>query len=290
MLIALLGLGCIASMRALSGRVDQTTGVIGAHVIAMAAYGGTAFAAEQRPSGSLSAVESRALLESPQPPRMKDFKDLPDWKPKHIAEVHEDDRNIFGDVLDWVMDTVTGHEIQDHAGTVLSAADQAGIDPRALFAVLAHESDGRQRVGASRLDHLNILLGRGSIGMGQMQRDTFAQTAVKHPEVLGRSVSPEQARNEWPRLRDHDELAIRATAYHLRDLMDQLPPGISEADRHRMAAVGYNIGADKMLKQVARGELGYDESKSYAKTFDERFNEADHFFCKDGERFSCESR
>lgn len=94
--------------------------------------------------------------------------------------------------------------------------------------------------------------------MGQMQRETFVEVAVKHPEVLGRKVTADQARQEWPRLRDHDELAIRATAYHLKDLMDQLPSNMSAADKHRMAAVGYNIGPKKMLEQVEKNKLGYD--------------------------------
>lgn len=223
------------------------------------------------------------------PAGITEFAGKENWSPMRIREAQKDDRNFLGDALDWTMDTLTGHEIQDHAGSVLSAADQAGIDPRTLLAVLAHESDGRQRFGASRLDHANILLGRGSIGMGQMQRETFVQTAVKHPEVLGRQVTEAEARNEWPRLRDHDELAIRAAAFHLKDLHDALPAGMSKADRHRMAAVGYNIGEAKMLKQARDGHLGYEESKTYAETFEQRFEEADRFFCE-SDRFDCTSR
>jgi RHS repeat-associated protein len=136
-----------------------------------------------------------------------------------------------------------------YVGLIVSTAEEAGIDPRLLLAILHIENGQWSRQKGSKRQQVQGLAGKGSIGMANMDLDTFTATKRNHPNEI-----PEWA--EWEDMLTQDDLAITAAAYRLRDLIDALPAEFQgsgqQFSQEELAAVGYNTGQENMFK-VAMG-------------------------------------
>jgi RHS repeat-associated protein len=200
-----------------------------------------------------------------------------------ITRIENDghDWGIFGDIIGGIAagagtavsaasGVIFGNEDRDlppiaeqlsHSDTVLDASEQAGVDPTTVMALLLKEGNLRAGGGdtARTEERLQVLLtrlglypGTASIGMGQMQEQTFMDTAANHPDVFaGRS---------WEEMIDDDELAITALAYHVKDLQAELDKvqNNSGLRSDELIAIGYNQGADSMVDIAVTGELNPD--------------------------------
>lgn len=115
--------------------------------------------------------------------------------------------------------------------------------------------------------------GEPSVGMANMQQDTFVETVLNRPGAFGLDaqanetysqlhgdITPEQmlrtqAQGLWRDSANDEALSIRAAAYHLRDLMDMQPErsGTGRAyTQEQLAAIGYNVGPGFMT-EIANG-------------------------------------
>jgi hypothetical protein len=137
--------------------------------------------------------------------------------------------------------------------------------------------------------HLTIINALGlketSIGICGMQQDVFARTAAAHPEVLGRQVTADEAKQLWPRLMTDGGLAIRAAAYHLADLQRQLVgrENKSGLSLQQLMASAYNGGIDSAQRALSTGQV---INPGYVRNFDGFFSQADQFYCQSG-RYEC---
>jgi RHS repeat-associated protein len=205
--------------------------------------------------------------------------------------IKDDDRNILQRLWNGLFDVATGYEATDHARYIAEVAKRAGVDPRTLMAIIMQESGTRQRwplVGQEEF-HLTIInalgLKKTSIGIGGMQQGVFARTAAAHPEVLGRQVTADEAKQLWPRLMTDGGLAIRAAAYHLADLQRQLVgrENKSSLSLQQLMASAYNGGIDSAQRALSTGQV---INPGYVRNFDGFFSQADQFYCQSG-RYEC---
>ncbi|MFD1319678.1 hypothetical protein [Micromonospora sonneratiae] len=162
---------------------------------------------------------------------------------------------------------------------VVNHANAAGIDPRLLLAILVREEGS---FGYSRpWEDIKtwVLQDEASRGLGNMSKATFEETRRKHPELFGS--------RQFHELTGDDELSIQTTAWHLRDLLDQLPttwPG--DYTRDELLAIGYNAGASNMLPTAdGTGEELGDDVRNYLG--DDRgvrtwWSRADELICRSG--------
>ncbi|MEV4755359.1 DNRLRE domain-containing protein [Micromonospora sp. NPDC049559] len=166
---------------------------------------------------------------------------------------------LFGDDKDLNLPPIS--EQLSHTATVQEVSDQAGVDPRTVMGLLLKEGNLRAIGGNGarnweraqvQLARLGLYPGTPSIGMGQMQEQTFKDTAAAHPDVFeGRS---------WEEMIDDDELAITAMAYHVADLQKALA-GVennSSLRSDQLIAVGYNQGVDNMIEMAQTGQVNAD--------------------------------
>lgn len=131
------------------------------------------------------------------------------------------------------------------AEQVVAHAREAGVNPQLVMAILYNESY-KPHDPASERAWLRIKPD-AALGIGNMHRATFDQ--VKQ----GRGF----AQRNWSELPDDPDLAIRATAWYLRDLAAELPakhPASYTADE--LLALGYNAGPGTMLVLARGGPLG----------------------------------
>jgi hypothetical protein len=176
---------------------------------------------------------------------------------------------------------------------VVDAAAEAGIDPRSLMAIMMievgrsealAELDDLAQGGQLLADGMGIyarLVGHPpSLGWGNIQENSFNETKENHPDALGSA--------EWRDLILDDALAIKVTAYALRDLQDQVTREAPEAILRRyssmqLAAAAYNIGMPSLQDSYSRGELG-PYGTSYSDAMMRRYGQADSIICG---RWSC---
>ncbi|MFI0797085.1 DNRLRE domain-containing protein [Micromonospora rubida] len=174
-----------------------------------------------------------------------------------------DDVNVPGDPI---------AEQLAYTDTVVQVSDEAGVDPRTVMALLLKEGNIRAVGGdaAKDAERLQIELhqrglypngGKPSIGMAQMQEGTFARTKSNHPEVF--------AGREWNEMVDDNELAITAMAYHVKDLQDELAAAGNRSSLRtdELIAIGYNQGADNMVKFATSGRAPNVESANDAENY-----------------------
>ena len=118
-----------------------------------------------------------------------------------------------------------------------------------------------------------------SLGWGNIQEDLFNATRVNHRAGLGGI--------EWRDLILDDSLAIRVTAFALRDLQDEVAATAPAAMIERystmgLAAAAYNIGMGNLEDAYAAGQLG-PLGTSYSSAVMRRFyGAADSAICNIG--------
>ncbi len=138
-----------------------------------------------------------------------------------------------------------------YAAQVRKYAQQAGINPRLLMAILYNESykphdPSLERVW-QRIDP------DSGFGIANMHRAAFDETKRRHGF----------ADRDWQELADDPDLAIRAAAWHLHDLADQLPSRRSaDYTKDELLALGYNAGAGNM-RLFAKGSKPGRVAQSY---------------------------
>jgi RHS repeat-associated protein len=180
-----------------------------------------------------------------------------------------------------VVDGITGRDAGDYADYIVAAAQEAGVDPVLLFAIVEHESRNQSIWGltdryedaAKEMVHEITGWLDPSIGMTQMTRSTFYETVDNHPDVFEEGTA-------WYDLRGDDLLAIRAAAYHLSDLQAQLETVVvhSPLDERYLLALGYGAGSAVMLQVAEGGALGPEGAK-YVGYVAEHYSKAHDFFC-----------
>ncbi|MFD6679900.1 golvesin C-terminal-like domain-containing protein [Micromonospora parva] len=157
-----------------------------------------------------------------------------------------------------------------HTDTVRQAAGQAGVDPRTVMALLLKEGNLRAIGGGAAKDaeglqvglaRFGLYPGTPSIGMAQMQEQTFNETKVNYPEVF--------AGREWSEMIEDDELAITAMAYHVKDLEERLGTvgNKSSLRTDELVAIGYNQGGENMEKFALTGSPPNPQSASDAENY-----------------------
>lgn len=125
----------------------------------------------------------------------------------------------------------------------------AGVDPRLVMAIVYNEGGDTPQALRPGLDLGRETVPRGvlpgpvnpdgnSLGLTNMKKPTFDKLKEKYPKEFGDS--------EWSDLIGNDPLAIKATAWNLRRLKDELGPEIPAAMKARYSlnqilAAGYNF-------------------------------------------------
>jgi hypothetical protein len=148
---------------------------------------------------------------------------------------------------------------------IVLAAGEANIDPRLLLTVLIVESGNDRsddRRNAYWDEFIPDVIREASVGIANMQTDTFIITVENHPDAFGQDPDtgkPMQggfgANYLWELSADDEVLSIRVAAYHLRDLMDAQPArsGTGAAyTQEQLAAIGYHVGESFMV-EIAEG-------------------------------------
>jgi RHS repeat-associated protein len=211
-----------------------------------------------------------------------------------INRIKRTHRNIFQRALGGISDAVTGYEVTDMVDSILRAAEESDIDPFTLFGILSHESSLRQHIPGSIVLERGGLVPLGvagakntSLGIGNMQRGAFIETAEKHPELLGGDEPDEW---DWANLADDNGLAIRAAAFHIADLQKRLRAQVEARtsstaySAQQLIAIGYTAGASSMISAYKTGDRYAD---TYARNFDGWYDDARHYLCGGG-NFKCE--
>ncbi|MGZ0145858.1 transglycosylase SLT domain-containing protein [Kribbella sp. WER1] len=130
-------------------------------------------------------------------------------------------------------------------------AEQAGVNPQLLMAVLYAESykphDPKFERQWAQVDS------NPAFGIANMHKPAFDETK------RGRDF----AKRKWEELPDNPALAIEAAAWHLHDLAKRLPSkraGLYTKDE--LLALGYNAGGGNM-RIFARGRKAGPQAQSY---------------------------
>lgn len=132
-----------------------------------------------------------------------------------------------------------------YAAQVRACAREAGINPVLLMAILYNESYKPHHPALERA--WQRIDPDAGFGIANMHRAAFDETKRRHGF----------ADRDWQELADDPDLAIRAAAWHLRDLADQLPGRrTAEYTRDELLALGYNAGASSMRSFAAGGTPG----------------------------------
>ncbi|MFJ6571185.1 lytic transglycosylase domain-containing protein [Streptomyces sp. NPDC091292] len=139
----------------------------------------------------------------------------------------------------------------DYASEVRTRAQQAGVSPQLVMAVLYNESYKPHDPDLERA--WQRYKPDAAFGIGNMHRATFDMTK------RGRDF----ADRSWEELPDDRDLAIRSTAWYLHDLAAQLPSRwTGPYTRDELLALGYNTGAGNMLA-FARDVSPGSQARSY---------------------------
>ncbi len=172
---------------------------------------------------------------------------------------------------------------------IVNLAQKLGLDPRLLLATLMLESrvclgwTGQRLCAIQHGIQMNSpewLLGQGdeaSIGITNMDKKTFAAVKERFPD--------EFAGAGWDDIRTSPVLAIKAMAYRMKDLKDQLPErsgaGLSYTEAE-LIDFGYR-GNPKALRVVASGQepMG-SHGTEHLPLFRGFWAEADNAICGSG--------
>lgn len=139
----------------------------------------------------------------------------------------------------------------DYAPQVRARAQQAGVEPRLVMAILYNEAYKPHDPALERA--WQRYKPDAAFGIANMHRAAFDETK------RGRDF----AHRRWDELPDDRDLAIEAAAWHLHDLNAQLPARWSgPCTRAELLALGYNAGAGNMLA-FARGAHPGSQARSY---------------------------
>ena len=130
-------------------------------------------------------------------------------------------------------------------------ADQAGIRPQLLMAILYNEAykphDPKFERSWAQVDS------DPAFGIANMHRAAFDDTK-RGRDFAGR---------KWEQLPDDPGLAIEAAAWHLHDLGKRLPDKRSQRyTKEELLALGYNTGAGNM-RAFAKGAKAGTQAQSY---------------------------
>lgn len=137
------------------------------------------------------------------------------------------------------------------AARVIAHADEAGVSPQLLMAILYNESYKPHDPGLERA--WQRLTPDAAFGIANMHKSTFDE--VKH----GRAFTG----RDWQELPDDTDLAIQAAAWQLHDLAADLPSKwTGHFTKEELVALGYNAGARNMLA-FARGVSPGPAAASY---------------------------
>jgi soluble lytic murein transglycosylase-like protein len=137
------------------------------------------------------------------------------------------------------------------AADVRRYAQQAGINPQLLMAILYNESykphDPKFERQWAEVDS------DPAFGIANMHKPAFDETK------RGRDF----AKRRWEELPDHPALAIEAAAWHLHDLAKRLPANRADLyTKDELLALGYNAGGGNM-RIFARGRKAGPQAQSY---------------------------
>lgn len=149
---------------------------------------------------------------------------LEQWQPKGVDTVRAAMR-----------DYLAVRRVEKHADALRFAADEAGVDPYLLAALMMAESSGR----VSAKSH------KGALGLFQL----MPQTAEWRAEILGLPAPTEE------QLLSDPLLNARLGANNLRWLLDTFDGNVERA------LVAYNLGTGRLAKLV-REAGGWEEWRS----------------------------
>ncbi|MEU8587332.1 lytic transglycosylase domain-containing protein [Streptomyces sp. NPDC048664] len=142
----------------------------------------------------------------------------------------------------------------DYAASVVRGAEEAGVSPLLVMAVLHNEAYKPHHPLLERL--WQWWKPGASFGVANMHRATFERVRRAHD-------LPER----WQDLRDDPAFAIRAAALHLRDLDRSLPERhVRRYTRDELLALGYNTG-ERNMRAFARGVPPGPMARSYLRRF-----------------------
>jgi hypothetical protein len=180
------------------------------------------------------------------------------------------------------MDAITGSDAGDYADLILEMAQDVGIDPLLLWAIIEHESrnniPGQFNIAE---DWAKDVIGDASIGLAQMQLGAFEETLRRHPELSdGRDTAA-----QWRSLALDDEQSIVVAAYHLADLSSELSrvePSESDLDRGALIMVGWVTGENNMLLVATGDEPLGPMGAAYIGYVSSHYQSAYDFYCNGG--------
>ncbi|MEV0790233.1 transglycosylase SLT domain-containing protein [Kribbella sp. NPDC050459] len=137
------------------------------------------------------------------------------------------------------------------AADVRRYAQQAGINPQLLMAILYNESykphDPKFERQWAEVDS------DPAFGIANMHKPAFDETKRGRPF----------AKRKWEELPDNPALAIQAAAWHLHDLARRLPADRADLyTKDELLALGYNAGGGNM-RIFARGRKAGAQAQSY---------------------------
>ncbi|MDI5964941.1 lytic transglycosylase domain-containing protein [Streptomyces sp. SL13] len=146
------------------------------------------------------------------------------------------------------------YDPDEYADHVVRSAREAGISPRLLMTVLRNEAYKPHHPLLERL--WQWWKPGASFGLVNMHRTAFEQVCRAH-DLDGR----------WQDMRDDPGFALRAAAWHLRDLAARLPDRrTARLTTEELLALGYNTGARNM-RAFARGVPAGPMARSYLRRF-----------------------
>ncbi|MEU0007177.1 lytic transglycosylase domain-containing protein [Streptomyces sp. NPDC006314] len=138
----------------------------------------------------------------------------------------------------------------DYAASVVRSAEETGVSPLLLMAVLHNEAYKPHHPLLERL--WQWWKPDASFGVANMHRATFEQVRRAH-SLAGR----------WQDLRDDPAFAVHVAALHLRDLDRNLPERHTRRyTRDELLALGYNAG-ERNMRAFARGVPPGPMARSY---------------------------
>jgi Transglycosylase SLT domain len=148
------------------------------------------------------------------------------------------------------------------APQVRTRAREARINPQLLMAILYNEAYKPHNPALERA--WQKIHPDSAFGVANMHKAAFDEAKQ------GRDF----ADRDWRELPDDPDLAIKAAAWHLHDLAEQLPANRSDKyTKDELLALGYNAGAGSM-KAFARGAKPGTVAQSYLDRLRENWDKA----------------
>lgn len=178
--------------------------------------------------------------------------------------------------------------MQTWIAAAVKYGNQAGVDPRLVMAIVLNEGATRtlNNQGAPYDYGIRLpgeLLRDDSLGLTNMKRATFNDVKNNHPDQFGN--------DDWSDLAASNDLAIKATAYKLKDIQDTYVNGKPEnsaptqlrnqSTLNEYLAASYNAGNDATLGYNNSQHIG-DKGDQYAKRMDAHYQQADQMISGSG--------